>query len=414
MRGLTAAHGKNTLRKFHALDILGAGLQADENDLFALLALDNGVLGGKYDLTRRCARRRRNARADDVVLVRGFERGGVERRVQKHIERLRVDLHERFLFGNHLLVDEVAGDFDSGGGGALAVTGLQHIEFLVLYGKLHILHIAVVIFEGFANLLELRERLGEYVFHLRDRHGGANARNNVFALSVHEELAHKTLFAGCGIAGERNAGTRIVAHVAERHHLHVNGSAPAVRNIVVHAVDVRTGVVPRTEHRFDCAEKLLFGVGGEILADFVLVFGFELRSEFFEVVGGELNVLRNALLLFHFVDKLFEIFLAYLHYHVGIHLYETAIAVPSPAGVARLFGYNLNHLFVKTEVENGVHHAGHACACARANRNQKRVFLIAEFFADKFLELVYVFHDFGLYIFIDLLAVLVILGASLG
>ena len=63
-----------------------------------------------------------------------------------------------FFFGAHTLVNEVAGDLESSLSGSLTVTGLEHIELAVFNGELHILHIAVVIFEVVADLDELRRK----------------------------------------------------------------------------------------------------------------------------------------------------------------------------------------------------------------------------------------------------------------
>ena len=97
---------------------------------------------------------------------------------------------------------------------------------------------------------------GELLCHLSDRHRSTNACNNVFALCVDEEFAHELLFAGSGVTCEGNAGTGVVAHVTECHHLYVDGSTPGIRDIVVTAVNVCTGVVPRTEYSLDSAHEL--------------------------------------------------------------------------------------------------------------------------------------------------------------
>ena len=183
---------------------------------------------------------------------------------------------------------------------------------------------------------------------------------------------------------------------------------------MVHAVDVRARIVPRTENCLDGCEQLLLRVGGEVGAELFLVLGFELIGELFEVVGGELDVEGDTLLLFHLVDKLFKIFLAYLHDDVGEHLNETAVAVPSPARIAGLLCDDFDNLLVQSEVKNGVHHAGHRSARARTNGNEKRIFLVAELLAGDFFHLVDVLHDFSLNAGIDLLAVLVILRAGFG
>ena len=181
---VTAAHRQNTLRILHAFDIFGRSFKADKNHLLLVLSFFHRVLRRKYDGARRRAGRSRNTLADHVGLVRRFQIFRVERGVQQHVERLRVDLHQRFLLGNHALVDEVARNLDSGSRRTLAVTRLKHVQFLVLHGEFHILHIAVMVFENLANFLELLVHFGEYFRHLRDGHRGTHAGNNVLALSV--------------------------------------------------------------------------------------------------------------------------------------------------------------------------------------------------------------------------------------
>ena len=410
--GLTAAHREDALCELHALDVLGGRLEADKDDLLALLALFDGVLRREDDGARGGAGGGSDALADDVLLIGFLQRLGVELRVQEHIERLGVDLHERFLLGDHTLVDEVAGDLDGSGSRALAVARLEHIELLVLDGELHILHIAVVIFKDLADFLELLVHLGEHARHLCDGHGRTHARDDVLALCVGEELAHEALFARGGIAGERNARAAVVAHVAERHHLHVDRRAPAVGDVVVHTVDVRAGVVPRTEHRLDRLKELFLGVGGEVLAKLLLVLRLELVGELLQVLRREFDVLRDALLLLHLVDELFEVLLAHFHDDVGEHLDESSVAVIRPAGVARLLGKRLHDFLVKAEVEDRVHHAGHGRARTRTDGDEERVLLIAELLAADLFHLVDVLHDLRLDPGVDLTTVLIVLRAG--
>ena len=411
VRGHAAAHGQDALRIVHAFDVFGRGLETDEDDLFALLALLDRIFRGEHNLTRGSARGCGQRARDGLRL---FEGGGVELRVQQRVERLRVDLHERFLLGDHAFVDEVARDLDRRGSRTLAVTGLEHVEVLVLDGELHILHVAVMRFEGMADALELLVHFGHDLFHLVDGHRGTHAGNDVFALRVHEELAHQLLFARCRVTRERNARTGGVAHVAERHHLHVDSRAPAVRDVVLHAVVVRAGVVPGAEHRFDRAEELFLRVGREVRADLLFIFGFELVRQLFQVVRRQLDVLRDALLFLHLVDELFKVLFADFHNDVGVHLDKTAVAVPRPTGVARLFGDDFDHFLVQAEVEDGVHHARHGRTRARTDGDEQRVFLVAELFAADLFHLGDVFHDLRLDIGVDLPAVLIVLRARFG
>ena len=409
--GHAAADGEDTLCIVHALDVLGRGLQSDQDDFLALLALCDRIFSREDDGTGRRAGGCGKSLCDGNGL---FERRRVELRVQERVQRFGIDLHERFLLGDHSLVDQIASDLDRSSRRALAVTGLEHVEVLVLDRELHVLHVAIVILERVADALELLVHFGHDLFHLVDGHRGADTGNDVLALRVHEELAHELLFARGGVARERDARTGGIAHVAEGHHLHVDGGAPAVRDIVLHAVVVGAGVVPRTEDRFDGAEELFLRVGGEVGADLFLVFGFELVGQLFEVVGGELDVLRDALLFLHRVDELFKVLFAHFHDDVGIHLDEAAVAVPSPAGVARLLGQNFDDFLVEAEVEDGIHHARHGSARARTDGDEERVLLVAELFAADLFHLFDVLQDLGLDRRVDLAPVFIVLGASLG
>ena len=237
--------------------------------------------------------------------------------MQQSVKVSGIDHCNGFFFGDHALVNEVACDLERGLCGALAVTGLEHVELTVFNGELHVLHITVVILKCLADVLELSKCLGELLCHLCNGHRGANACNDVFALCIGKELAHELLLSGCGVTSKCNAGAAVVAHVAECHHLNVDSGAPAVGDVVIAAVNVCTGVVPAAENCLDSAHKLLFRVGREVLADLFLVFCLELACKFLKVVCGELNVLSYATCFLHFINELFEVFFADLHNNVG-------------------------------------------------------------------------------------------------
>ena len=414
MGSLSASDGQNTLRVLHAFDVFGRSFESYENNFLAGFAFFGSLFGGEHYRTCGSARRSGDTLTYHVVLVGVFKVFNVESRVKEHVERLGVDLHKCFLFGDHAFVDKVAGDLDSRRRGTLTVTGLKHVKFFVFNGEFHILHVAIVVFENLADVLELFINFGEYFRHFSDRHRSSYARNDVFALRVGKEFAHKSFFAGSGVTSERNARSAIVAHVAERHHLYVDGGTPTVRDVVVHTIDVRSGVVPTSEYGFDRFEKLNLRVGREIAAELFFVFRLELICKSFKVVCVEFYVERNAFLLFHFVDKFFKIFLADFHNYVGEHLNESSVAVPRPSGVAGLLRQYFYYFFVQAEVKNGIHHTGHGRSRTRTDGNEKGVFEIAEFFTGDFFHLLDVFHYFRLNIGVNLFAVFVVLRAGFG
>ena len=103
----------------------------------------------------------------------------------------------------------------------------------------------------------------------------------------------------------------------------------------------------------------------------------------------ELDVELDALLCLHLVDELLEVLLADFHNDVGEHLDEAAIGVVNETlevgvGVARDHGGD--DVVVETEVQDGVHHAGHGSARAGTDGDEQGVLQIAELLA------VHLFH----------------------
>ena len=112
-----------------------------------------------------------------------------------------------------------------------------------------------------------------------------------------------------------------------------------------------------------------------------------------------------------------KVFLADFHNDVGEHLDETSVRVVNEA-LERGIGVALDHRghdhVVQAEVQDGVHHAGHGSARAGTDRNEQRVFEIAEFLAVDLFHFGNVLHDLGHDLVVDLSAVFIILRASLG
>ena len=113
-----------------------------------------------------------------------------------------------------------------------------------------------MLFEQRVDPRQLLERLGHRGFHRRLVGAGflarifgdvlrrADARHHVLALRVDQEFAVQLALAGRGIARERNAGRRGLAHIAEHHRLHVDRGAPGFRDVVQPAIGHRARVHP--------------------------------------------------------------------------------------------------------------------------------------------------------------------------
>ena len=68
--------------------------------------------------------------------------------------------------------------------------------------------------------------------HLGDLRRGPDAGHDVLALGVREVLAEEDVFAGVRVAGERDAGPGVVAHVAEDHRHDVDGRTEVVGDLL--------------------------------------------------------------------------------------------------------------------------------------------------------------------------------------
>ena len=163
-----------------------------------------------------------------------------------------------------------------------------------------------------------------------------------------------------------------VAQVAEHHGLHVDRRAPAVGDAVQAAIGLGAGVVPGAEHGGDRAPQLLGGVLRERLAGLALHRLLVGVDDLEPVVGAELGVEREPAEVLVVLEDVLEHAVVDAQHDVGIHLDEAAVAVVGEARVARLGGQALHRLVVEAEVEDGVHHARHRRARARAHRDQQR------------------------------------------
>ena len=156
------------------------------------------------------------------------------------------------------------------------------------------------------------------------------------------------------------------------------------------------------------------GVLGEVLSLFVPVELLEPDHQVLQIVGVQLGVQLDPLFRFLGVNDLFKALFGQLHDHVGKHLDKAAVGVVGKTGVAGKGGQALHHGVVESQVEDGVHHAGHGGPGAGADRHQQGVGGLAELFAGDLLQLGQVLQDLGLDLGANGAPVVIILGTGLG
>ena len=336
--GHAAARGQYALGRVHAVNVLGAGLDPDQDHLLAGRRPFLGGVGVEHRLAAGGAGRGGQALGDDLAVGLGIERG-----MEQLVERGGIDPEHRLLLADQAFADHVDGDAQRRLGGALAGAGLQHPERAALDRELDVLHVAIVALEQVEDPGQLGEHVGHRLFHRRRLGAGALARSqrqilrgadagdDVLALGVDQIFAIISALAGGGIAGEGDAGRRGLAHIAEHHRLDVDRGAPVAGDMVDAAIGPGALRLPGAEHRADRAPELIVHVLREGPAPKLLDQLAVAPRQPLPVGRLELGVEMDALVLLGDLERLLERAVIEAQDDVGIHLDEAAIAVPGEA-----------------------------------------------------------------------------------
>jgi hypothetical protein len=401
MRRCAAERGEDAVGRLHAAQVFGRRFAPHQDHALAVLVhVGLGIVGEELDLARGGPGAGVDPLGDHLRLPL---RRGIENRLEKLVQIIRRNpaRAERLFLGDQAFLDHVHREADAGEAGALAVAGLQHPQFALLNRELDVLHVAVMFFEGAANLVELLVNRRHVFLQLGDLFGRPDAGDDVFALSIDEVFAVEDLLAGGGVAGEGDAGAGVIAHVAEDHGADVRRGAPVMRVAVLPAIDDGPVIVPGAEHGGDGAPHLFQRIVGEFLALLRLDGGLETLHELLQILHGQLGVelhLPFVLQLFHDVLKRIDLGLRsrlQVEHHVAVHLHEPAIRIPGEAFVAGRVDEALERGFVEADVEHRVHHAGHGDAGAGAAGYEQRLLRIAELRAHDLLGLAQRGFGFG-------------------
>ena len=256
-----AASGQDALGHGHAVEVIGRGLDPDEDDALAAgdpLDRDVGIEHGTPD--RRA--RRGVETLGDARRLRARPR--IELVAQELVHVGRLDPGERLLLRDPALVDEVGGDLHRRGRGPLRAPRLEHVQLSTLDREFEILDVAVMAFELLADAHELGIDLGHVGLHLRDLGRGPDAGHDVLALRICQVLPEQDLLPGVGVAREGDPGPRVVAHVAEDHGHHVDRSAQVVGDLLVVAVVDGALAEPAREDGLDREIELLVRIAWEV------------------------------------------------------------------------------------------------------------------------------------------------------
>ena len=156
MAGLAASGSENPLRDGHTTDVFGAGFTTDEDDFLAAFGPLFSFLRGEDDFADGSTGNGIDAGSQDFQ-GQGFPVDlGIDHGIEEPFNVLGFDAENGFLSGDELFGSHIDSDSKGGGGGALAGARLEHVELAILDGKLHVLHVAIVLLKFYSNFLKLR------------------------------------------------------------------------------------------------------------------------------------------------------------------------------------------------------------------------------------------------------------------
>ena len=402
MRSLAAMGGKNAFSSNHASKIVGSSFPTNQNGLAIFLSSLYGIVSGEYSFTNSSTRRSVEALGNYIVVSLG-----IELRMQQLIKLLGVYALYSFFLGDKAFLLHLDCDVQSCSSSTLTNTGLKHPKLALFNGELDVAHIAEMVFEDGEYLFELTTSLfkARSFLELCNGAGVTDTGNNVFALCVNKVVAVEFLFAICGVTRKSNARSGGVTLVAENHGLNVYGSTQIIGDLVLLAVENSARIVPAAKYRFNSKLKLDIRALGElnrtihnqrrilrgiyVLREDLL----ELSNKFLKILSGKVSISLNTARTLHQVNRVLEQIAIKTHNNVGEHLDKTTIRVPCKTGVLGLLDQAIDGLIVKAEVQYGVHHARHGHRSAGANRNEQRIFCVADFLANALFKVEAVFLD---------------------
>ena len=148
-----AAGGQDPLGHGHAVEVVGRGLDPDEDDLLAAADPLDGDIGVEHGLADRRARRGVEALRRSAGRLGRAAGSNWARRSWSTWAGL--DPADRLVLADRALRDHVDRDLHGGRGGPLRRAGLEHVELAALDRELEVLDVAVVALELLADPLEL-------------------------------------------------------------------------------------------------------------------------------------------------------------------------------------------------------------------------------------------------------------------
>ena len=199
-------------------------------------------------------------------------------------------------------MQQIHGNLYHSSTGTFTVTSLKEPQFTFLYGKFHILHVAVMIFQFRLQSIQFLIDLRHSLFHWRivgcsfffrntgtfsptlwtdfsDLLRSTDTGHNVFTLCINQVFTVEQVFTVTGVTRETYTGSGSFTHITEYHSLNSYGCSPLCRNTFHLAVQDSTFVHPWVKYGTDSTPQLFVSTSREVASCLFLYCGFELCNQ---------------------------------------------------------------------------------------------------------------------------------------
>ncbi len=193
--------GEHPLGLDDAVDVVGGGLPAHQDDLLAAGTSHLGGIRIEDHLAHGGSGRSGEPSGDDVVAGIGIQAG-----MEQLVQLLRLNPSHRFLLADEPLGHHISGDLQGRRRGALSGPCLQHVELALLDGELDVLHVAVMLFKPVHYLGQLPVRVRHLFAQLLQALRSTDTGHHVLALRVHQVLPETARITVRGVACEADPG----------------------------------------------------------------------------------------------------------------------------------------------------------------------------------------------------------------
>ena len=168
------------------------------------------------------------------------------------------------------------------------------------------------------------------------------------------------------VSCECHSRATILAHVAEYHGHDIHRCSHIIGNLVYLPVNYCPLIIPGIKYRFDCHSQLLEGVLRELVA-MPLIYPLVCFHQLFESFHIQINILLRTVFLLYLIQLFLKLIVRDSKHNITEHLYEASIGIPGKSLVVRLLRQTLHAFIRESQIEDGIHHSGHAHGSSRTH-----------------------------------------------